>query len=70
MAEHNKRHNETGSNREQNSSREGSIGNQQQTSQTGAQNNRGDNIDQQEDEYTKDLNHSGDRNSSNRKTGS
>lgn len=70
MAENNKRHNEAGANREQNKIREGSIGNQQQTSQTGAQNNRGDNIDQQEDQYSKDLNRSGDRNSSNRKTSS
>ena len=70
MAENNKRHNEAGANREQNKSREGSIGNQQQTSQTGAQNNRGDNIDQEDDQYTQDLNRSGDRTSSNRRKSS
>ncbi|HEY0040029.1 MAG TPA: hypothetical protein VGB71_05160 [Flavisolibacter sp.] len=47
-----------------------SIGNQQKTSQTGAQNAGGANIDQEEDQYTDDLKQSGDRNSSNRKTGS
>jgi hypothetical protein len=47
-----------------------SIGNQQQTSQTGAQNAGGENIDQEEDQYTEDLRQSGDRNSSNRKTSS
>ena len=48
---------------------EQSIGNQQGTAQTGAQNAGGENIDQEEDQYTKDLQQSGDRNSSNRKTG-
>ena len=47
-----------------------SVGNQQQTSQTGAQNGGGDNIDREDDQYTEDLRQSGDRNSSNRKTGS
>jgi hypothetical protein len=44
-----------------------SIGNQQATTQTGAQNAGGENIDEQEDQYTEDLRQSGDRNSSNRK---
>lgn len=47
-----------------------SVGNQQQTTQTGAQNNRGENIDREEDQYTDDLRQSGDRNSSNRKQSS
>ena len=45
-----------------------SIGNQQGTTQTGAQNNRGNNVDRENDAYTKDLRQSGDRNASNRKT--
>ena len=44
-----------------------SIGNAQGTTQTGAQNAGGENIDEQEDQYTEDLRRSGDRNSSNRK---
>jgi hypothetical protein len=44
-----------------------SIGNQQDTTMTGAQNNGGENIDQQNDQYTEDLRESGDRSSSNRK---
>ena len=47
-----------------------SVGNQQQTSQTGAQNGGGENIDREDDQYTEDLQQSGDRNSSNRKAGS
>lgn len=47
-----------------------SIGNQQQTTQTGAQNNRGENVDQEEDQYSEDLRNSGDRLSSNRRTSS
>ena len=47
-----------------------SVGNQQSTSQTGAQNAGGENRDQQEDRYTEDLRKSGDRNSSNKKKGS
>ena len=70
MADENKRNKQAGSNSEREGSKEGSIGNQQYTTQTGAQNNRGDNIDQEEDQYTKDLDRSGDRNSSNRKSGS
>lgn len=70
MAEDNKRHNQAFSNSEQKSTNDGSIGNQQQTSQTGAQNAGGENIDQEEDNYTEDLRRSGDRNSSNRKTSS
>ena len=70
MAEDNKRNNQAGSNTERSGSKDGSIGNQQYTTQTGAQNNRGDNIDQEDDQYTKDLEQSGDRNSSNRKTSS
>jgi hypothetical protein len=70
MAENNKRNNQAGSNSEQNATRDGSIGNQQQTSQTGAQNAGGENIDEQEDQYTDDLQRSGDRNSSNRKKSS
>ena len=49
---------------------ESSIGNQQATTQTGAQNNRGENIEQEEDRYDKDLQNAGDRNSSNRKKSS
>jgi hypothetical protein len=70
MAEDNKRHNQAGSNTEREGSKDGSIGNQQYTTQTGAQNNRGDNVDQEEDEFSDDLRNSGDRNSSNRKTSS
>ncbi len=44
-----------------------SIGNQQNTAQTGAQNAGGENIDQEEDQYTDDLRQSGQRTSSNRK---
>lgn len=44
-----------------------SIGNQQGTAQTGAQNAGGENIDQEEDQYTEDLQRSGQRHSSNRK---
>ena len=44
-----------------------SRGNIQGTTQTGAQNGGGENIDQEEDQYTEDLRKSGDRNSSNRK---
>jgi hypothetical protein len=44
-----------------------SIGNQQGTAQTGAQNAGGENIDQEEDQYTEDLKRSGQRHSSNRK---
>lgn len=47
-----------------------SVGNQQQTTQTGAQNAGGENIDREEDQYTDDLRQSGDRNSSNRKQSS
>lgn len=43
------------------------IGNQQGTAQTGAQNAGGENIDQAEDQYTDDLRKSGDRHGSNRK---
>lgn len=68
MAENNNRNQgeqNTGQNRpEQN------IGNQQKTAQTGAQNAGGENIDQEEDQYTDDLRQSGDRNSSNSKSGS
>jgi hypothetical protein len=46
-----------------------SIGNQQNTAQTGAQNAGGENIDAEEDQYTDDLRNSGDRNSSNRREG-
>lgn len=41
-----------------------SIGNQQATTQTGAQNNGGETIHQHNDQYTKDLRESGDRSSS------
>ena len=44
-----------------------SPGNQQATTQTGAQNAGGENIGEQEDQYTDDLRRSGNRNSSNRK---
>jgi hypothetical protein len=70
MADDNKRHNQAFSNSEQNATAKESIGNQQGTTQTGAQNAGGENIDEQEDQYTEDLRRSGDRNSSNRKTGS
>jgi hypothetical protein len=70
MTENNKSNNKAFSNSEQNATNDGSIGNQQQTSQTGAQNAGGENIDEQEDQYTEDLRRSGDRNSSNRKTSS
>ena len=49
------------------SNRHSSIGNQQKTTQTGAQNAGGENTDQEEDQYTEDLRQSGDRESSNRK---
>ena len=52
------------------SRRDTQIGNQQGTAQTGAQNAGGENIDQEEDQYSDDLRQSGDRNSSNRKQGS
>lgn len=45
-----------------------SIGKQQSTTQTGAQNNGGQDVDKDEDRYTDDLRQSGDRNSSNRKS--
>ncbi len=48
--------------------RDGSIGNLQGTTQTGDQNAGGENIDQEEDNFTEDLRNSGQRNSSNRKT--
>lgn len=44
-----------------------SIGNQQRTTQTGGQSAGGENIDQEEDQYTEDLRNSGQRTSSNRK---
>jgi hypothetical protein len=66
MAENNNQ-NQGGQENTQNSRAENSIGNQQGTSQTGAQNNRGDNVDQENDRYSQDLQQSGDRNSSNRK---
>lgn len=44
-----------------------SIGNKQGTTQTGGQNSGGENRDQREDQYTKDLRKSGDRTSSNKK---
>ena len=40
-----------------------SIGKQQGTAQTGAQNNGGENIDREEDQYTEDLRQSGQRKS-------
>ncbi len=58
----------SGNQADQNQNNNSSIGNQQKTSQTGAQNAGGENIDQEEDQYTDDLRRSGDRNSSNRKT--
>lgn len=66
MADNNR--NLGGPQEEQNNSN--SVGNQQKTSQTGAQNAGGENIDQEEDQYTEDLQNSGDRNSSNQKTSS
>ncbi len=44
-----------------------SIGNRQNTTQTGAQNAGGESIDREEDQYTDDLRNSGQRTSSNRK---
>jgi hypothetical protein len=52
------------------SRRDNQIGNKQGTTQTGAQNAGGENIDQEEDQYSDDLRQSGDRNSSNRKQSS
>mgnify|MGYP003578291186 FL=1 len=46
---------------------ESSIGNKQRTTQTGAQNAGGENIEQEEDRFTEDLQRSGERTSSNRK---
>jgi hypothetical protein len=63
MAENN-RPNQTQDN-QQNESH--SVGNQQQTAQTGGQNNRGENVSSPDDEFAEDLRQSGDRNSSNRK---
>jgi hypothetical protein len=68
MADNNRKQSEQ-DNKEDNS-RQSSVGNQQQTTQTGAQNAGGQNIDEQEDQYTDDLQRSGDRSSSNRKTSS
>ena len=65
MAEHNRKRVEHGASK--NDERQSSIGNQQQTAQTGGQNNGGSNIKDQEDEYTKDLSRSGRQHSSNRK---
>lgn len=60
--------NRNSDNKNSNSNRQqDSIGNQQRTTQTGAQNAGGENIEQEEDRYTEDLQRSGDRNSSNRK---
>jgi hypothetical protein len=69
MAENNNR-SQAAQGSEQNSRHDSSIGNQQGTTQTGAQNAGGENIDQEEDQYSEDLRNSGDRNSSNRKEGS
>ena len=68
MAE-NKNNNQNNQNNRQ-PGEEKSIGNQQGTAQTGAQNGGGENIEPKEDQYTDDLRQSGDRNSSNRKQGS
>jgi hypothetical protein len=65
MAENNRQQGNTDSSRGR---QDNSMGNQQQTAQTGSQNGGGENIDQQEDQFTEDLRQSGDRNSSNRKT--
>jgi hypothetical protein len=67
MAEKNPNRNEQ--DRRQKTQDQDSTGNQQKTSQTGAQNAGGKNIDQDEDQYNNDIRKSGDRNSSNRKTG-
>ena len=52
-----------------NRNNEDSIGNQQRTTQTGAQNNRGQDVDADEDQFTEDLKQSGNRNSSNQNSG-
>jgi hypothetical protein len=52
------------------SGREESIGNKQETAQTGGQNAGGRNRDREDDQYTDDLRKSGNRNSSNTKSGS
>ncbi len=71
MAENNNRNQSSGQGSEQDPRHDSSsIGNQQATTQTGAQNAGGENIDQEEDQYSEDLRNSGDRNSSNRKTSS
>ena len=67
MAENNNRNGSESSSRP---SVQETIGNQQKTTQTGAQNSGGENIDQEEDQYTDDLRQSSDRNSSNRKQSS
>ena len=64
MAENN--HGKRNENNSRQASQPESIGNQQKTTQTGAQNSGGENIDQQEDKFTEDLRQSGDRKSSNR----
>ena len=69
MAENNNRNSEQQGN-DQQMDNQSSVGNQQKTAQTGAQNGGGENIDREEDQYTEDLQQSGDRNSSNRKTSS
>lgn len=68
MAENNNRNQDN----EQNSApsshqQKTSVGNQQGTTQTGAQNNGGQNITDHNDQYTEDLRQSGDRSASNRK---
>lgn len=68
MAENNNRNQTSGQGSEQDARHDNSsIGNQQGTTQTGAQNNGGQNITDHNDQYTEDLRESGDRNSSNRK---
>ena len=67
MAENNDRKRGDQKNERQDSK---SIGNKQKTTQTGAQNSGGENVDQVEDRYSDDMRNSGVRNSSNRKTSS
>lgn len=52
----------------QSNERSRSIGNEQGTTQTGAQNDGGINLTGNDDEYTKDRKESSDRSSSNRKS--
>jgi len=70
MTQDNRNKNADAGNQSGNRNNQDSVGNQQSTSQTGAQNAGGENRDQQEDRYAEDLRKSGDRSSSNKKKSS